>query len=609
MGEKFIQFLTLMCIVTVISGSKINPVPKVSQHKRDWYEKAIFYQIYPRSFMDSNGDGVGDLIGITSKLGHLADMGITGTWLSPIFTSPMVDFGYDIANFTEVAPIFGTMADLRTLFTTAKGLGIKVILDFVPNHSSNLCKWFEWSENRQDGYDDWYVWKDPSDFEDGVPIPPNNWVSVFYGPAWTFSEKRQQFYLHQFDKSQPDLNFRNPVVVEAMKDVLRFWLEMGADGFRVDAINHLFEVEDFSDEPINWWGETDPNSYGYLDHIYTKDLDEMYDMIYQWRELLDKWQATHGGDTRIMMTEAWVNGDLNIRYYQDGERQGSHMPFNFILITDLRDDSKPSDFKKVIDERLHIIPDGKVSNWVLGNHDKNRVGSRYGADMVEGMLAIEMGLPGVAVTYYGEEIGMLDNKDITWEETMDPQACNPGDPSRLDDLSRDPARTPMQWDSTLNAGFSTGRPWLPINSNYQSLNLQNQKIGSTRSTYKFYQDLVKLRLSRTLIYGAYESKVLADDNIFAYRRTKTCAEDKSYLFVINFSNNQYTVDLTQYFGAVEEKIVNISSSNWPQREGFIDPTALQVSSYQVIILQSAGSTRLLVSVTLIFAAIVRFLFI
>ncbi|XP_055710288.1 maltase 2-like [Phlebotomus papatasi] len=609
MSVRLIQLVGIVYLVSVLalsSARQIQSDHKQTQDSKDWYEKAIFYQIYPRSYMDSDGDGVGDLRGITSKLDHLADLGVAGTWLSPIFTSPMKDFGYDIANFTEVDPVFGTMDDIKELFTQAKQRGIKIILDFVPNHSSNLCKWFEWSENRENGYDDWYVWRDPKAWVDGQPVPPTNWVSVFYGPAWTFSEKRQQFYLHQFDYQQPDLNFRNPVVVEAMKDVLRFWLELGADGFRVDAINHLFEIEELLDEPINTWGNTDPNDYGYLDHIYTKDRDETYDMIYQWRELLDDWQRTHGGDTRIMMTEAWVGGEDFVRYYQDGNRQGSHMPFNFDLITDLDGSKRPSDFKRVIDNKLQLIPEGKVVNWVLGNHDKNRVGSRYGVERIEGLLALEMGLPGIAVTYYGEEIGMVDNRDITWEETQDPQACNPQDPSRYQELSRDPERTPMQWDATTNAGFSTGRPWLPVHSNYQTLNLDRQK-ASEYSTYHFYKDLAELRKTSTLVYGAYESKVMANDNIFAYRRTKISDTDTNYLFVINFASTAYTVDLTQSFDNVEETSVALSYSSGSKPSGTIDPTALIVGPHDVIILHS-GCERLLVSITLIFTVVVKFLF-
>ncbi|XP_059617630.1 maltase 2-like [Phlebotomus argentipes] len=606
-----IQLVGILCLaLTLSSAREVKSANKQTEDTQDWYEHAVFYQIYPRSFMDSDGNGVGDIKGITSKLGHLKDLGVTGTWLSPIFTSPMKDFGYDIANFTEVDEIFGTLDDLKELFATAKSMGIKIILDFVPNHSSNLCKWFEWSENRENGYDDWYVWVDAKEIVDGVPVPPTNWVSVFYGPAWTWSEKRQQFYLHQFDYQQPDLNFRNPVVVEAMKDVMRYWLEMGADGFRVDAINHLFEKEPLQDEPENWWGVTDPNDYGFLDHIYTKDLDETYDMIYQWRELLDDWQKQHGGDTRIMMTEAWVDDELFTRYYGASGREGSHMPFNFVLITQLNEHSKPSDFKRVIDERLRIIPDGKFANWVLGNHDKNRVGTRYGAQMVEGMLALEMGLPGVAVTYYGEEIGMLDNKAITWEETQDPQACNPQDPSRYQELSRDPARTPMQWDNSAYAGFSSVTPWLPVNSNYGTLNLARQS-GQDRSVYHFYKDLVAFRQVYDIIYGDYESKVLADDSIFAYRRTSEFnGETSGYVFVINFSGSEHTLDMTQSFDFLAQHniYVDYASSGSSYEQGTkIDPAALVVGPYDALVLGSSGA-KLIMSLTLIFAVVARFLF-
>ncbi|GAB0089225.1 maltase 1-like [Sergentomyia squamirostris] len=603
MSGKVVIVVVIVAILSICSAKDI----RQTQTERDWYEKAIFYQIYPRSFMDSDGNGVGDLKGITSKLEHLADLGVTGTWLSPIFTSPMKDFGYDIANFTEVDPIFGTLDDLKDLFAKAKELGIKIILDFVPNHSSNACKWFEWSENRENGYDDWYVWADPKGFVDGVPQPPTNWVSVFYGSAWTYSEKRQQFYLHQFDASQPDLNFRNPVVVEEMKNVLRYWLEMGADGFRVDAINHLFEVEELQDEEVQE-GATDPLDYGYLHHILTKDLPETYEMIYDWRDFLDEWHTANGGDTKIMMTEAWVDPEQTMRYYQrtDGSRQGSHMPFNFVLITDLWDDSKPSDFKRVIDDRLHIIPEGKVANWVLGNHDKNRVGSRYGAEMVSGMLALEMGLPGIAVTYYGEEIGMLDNKDITWEQTKDPQACNRNNPDELEQFSRDPERTPMQWDATTNTGFTTGTPWLPVHSNYVTLNLAVQK-SSEFSTYQFYKKLVTLRQTDTLIYGAYESKVMANDNVFAYRRTKVSENDDNYLFIINFSSAEYTLDLTESFDNVKETVGHLAATSTArvQPGTTINPEALPVGPHDVIILRS-GSSQLLVSAILIFGVVARF---
>lgn len=241
------------------------------QTKDNWWKKTIFYQIYPRSFKDSNGDGIGDLKGITSKLQYLVDTGIGATWLSPIFESPMVDFGYDVSNFTAIQSEYGSMDDFDGLMAEAKKLEIKIILDFVPNHSSDKCEWFLKSINREPGFEDFYVWHDGRQTDDGLLIPPNNWVSVFYGPAWTWHNERQQFYLHQFTKEQPDLNFRNPLVVEAMENVMKFWLEKGVDGFRVDAVNHLFEDEDFNDEPETGL-DADPNSYGFTNHYYTKDL-------------------------------------------------------------------------------------------------------------------------------------------------------------------------------------------------------------------------------------------------------------------------------------------------------------------------------------------------
>ncbi|XP_055614294.1 maltase 2-like [Uranotaenia lowii] len=243
-----------------------------SDQKRDWWQDTVFYQIYPRSFMDSDGDGIGDLRGITWKLQHLADAGVEATWLSPIFRSPMVDFGYDIQDYTEIQPEYGTMADFEAMMGEANRLGIKIVLDFVPNHSSDQCEWFQKSVARDPEYENYYVWHDGrKNPAGGDPLPPNNWQSVFYGSAWTFHPQRGQFYLHQFTRQQPDLNFRNPAVVERMKQVMRFWLAKGVAGFRIDAVNHLFEVEDFRDEPETG-AEKDPLSYAFTYHYYTKDL-------------------------------------------------------------------------------------------------------------------------------------------------------------------------------------------------------------------------------------------------------------------------------------------------------------------------------------------------
>lgn len=366
----------------------------------DWWQHTVFYQIYPRSFKDSNGDGIGDLKGITSKLPYLADTGITATWLSPIFQSPMVDFGYDISDYKQIQPEYGTMQDFEELIDTAYGLGIKVVLDFVPNHSSDQHEWFKKSAAKEPGFEDFYVWQDGVLQEDGTRVPPNNWQSVFYGSAWEWHEGRQQFYLHQFTKEQPDLNYRNPKVVQAMDDVILFWLNKGVAGFRIDAVNHLFEDEALKDEPIS--GKTkDPLSYDYSKHIYTKDLPEVLEMVQHWRRLLDEYSSKHPErPTRIMMTEAYAGLTQLADYYEDSDGvRGSHLPFNFHFITDVKGDADARDFVYNVEKWLIYMPRGHAANWVMGNHDNPRVASRFGATSVDAMNMLLLTLPGVAVTY------------------------------------------------------------------------------------------------------------------------------------------------------------------------------------------------------------------
>lgn len=343
--------------------------------------------------------------------------------------------------------------------------------------------------------------------------------SVFYGHAWTWNAVRNQYYLHQFAKEQPDLNYRNPAVVEEMKEVLRFWLRKGAAGFRVDAINFLFEEEHMRDEPVRD-GETDDKKYDYLQHIYTQNLDATYDMVYDWRDLLDEWQKVNGGDTRIMMTEAYANEEKTVQFYgsKDGSRKGAHMPFNFVLITELNETSTADQFLSVISSRLAAIPTGQVTNWVMGNHDQPRVGSRYGRQRIDAVMTLVMTLPGIAVTYLGDEIGMVDNRDgISFEQTVDPPGRNAG-PEGYKAVSRDPERTPFQWDDSRYAGFSNGTvdPWLPVNPNYVWLNLKHERTFE-RSTFKYYKQLMELRKEHVIIDGTFEPKVVGG-NVLTYIR-------------------------------------------------------------------------------------------
>lgn len=277
---SFISFVFFACFALAHASSE----------QDEWWRSATFYQVYPRSFKDSDGNGIGDLAGITSKLEYLAQIGVDAIWLSPMFESPMVDNGYDVSDFRKIHHEFGTMDDYVAMIAKADEVGIRIMLDFVPNHSSNKHEWFEKSVRREKPYDEYYTWADPV-YIDGVdePQPPNNWVSVFGGRAWTFNADRQQFYLHQFYPEQPDLNYRNPAMVVEMESVLAFWLDRGAAGFRLDAINHMFEDAELRDEPVNSWAQ--PDTYDYTDHIYTKDLDATYDVVYRFKNFVDNYAA------------------------------------------------------------------------------------------------------------------------------------------------------------------------------------------------------------------------------------------------------------------------------------------------------------------------------
>lgn len=396
-----IRILLFSLLLQQETGSVMSGLVKSeSEDFIDWWQHTVFYQIYPRSFKDSNGDGIGDLRGITSQLQYLADTGISATWLSPIFQSPMVDFGYDISDYKAIQPEYGTMQDFEELIDTAYNLGIKVVLDFVPNHSSDQHEWFLKSAAKEPGYEDFYVWHDGVLQDNGTRSPPNNWQSVFYGSAWQWHEGREQFYLHQFTKEQPDLNFRNPKVVQAMDNVLLFWLNKGVAGFRIDAVNHLFEDEALQDEPLSAKTQ-DPLSYDYTRHIYTRDLPEVLQMVQHWRKLLDDFSAKHPeGPTRIMMTEAYAGLTQLADYYEDESgTKGSHLPFNFHFITDVKGDSDARDYVYNVEKWLIYMPRGHAANWVMGNHDNPRVASRFGPASVDAMNMLLLTLPGVAVTY------------------------------------------------------------------------------------------------------------------------------------------------------------------------------------------------------------------
>jgi alpha-glucosidase len=514
---------------------------------KDWWETAAFYQIYPRSFQDSNGDGIGDLNGITSRLPYLKELGITAFWLSPIFQSPMKDFGYDISDFKAIHSEYGTMEDFENLVRVSKTLGLKVILDFVPNHSSEEHEWFGKSVRREAGFEDFYLWHDGllnPDNPSGTRLPPNNWLSAFKYSAWQWNEERGQFYYHAFAVQQPDLNYRNPAVLKAMRDVLVFWLDKGVDGFRIDAVPNVFEIKadasgNYLDEPLS--GATDDeNSYKYLAHIYTTDQPETTDLVYQWRALMDDYQRQHGGETRVVMTEIYSKINFVMDYYGNATMEGAHMPFNFQFILNLNKASTAVDYKKLADYWMDNMPKGRTANWVMGNHDNNRVASRYGVEKVDGINMFLLTMPGASVTFNGEEIGMTDVW-ISWEDSVDPQACNTNSSVYMT-VSRDPERSPFQWDATTSAGFSTStNTWLPVSPDYRNLNVANQEAAA-RSHLKVFRELTALRKSSKVLQDGSLETFAVNTNVFVIVRR---VDGKGTLVtVINFGGNIETVNLS-----------------------------------------------------------------
>lgn len=443
---------------------------------------------------------------------------MTATWLSPIFTSPMADFGYDVADFYNIDPMFGSMEDFDNLLARANQLNLKIILDFVPNHSSDECDWFVRSAAGEEEYKDFYVWH-TGKVVNGIRQPPTNWISVFRGSQWTWHEGRQAYYLHQFLAKQPDLNYRNPKVVEAMKDVLRFWLRKGVYGFRIDAVPHVFEAAadkngDFLDEPRNEY-VSDPEDYSYLQHIYTTNQPETIDLVYQFREVIEEMNVELGGDDRVLLTEAYAPLDVLMQYYGNGTHNGSQIPFNFELLSNLNINSDAYKYSELLHNWLDNMPEGQVANWVLGNHDQSRIGSRLGTDRIDSINMMLLTLPGISVTYQGEELGMEDVW-ISWEDTVDPQACQ-SNPNEFERLTRDPVRTPFQWNDEPLAGFTDGpKTWLPVADNYKLVNVKRER-GIPLSHLNIYKQLRALRDLPTLKRGDVTVNAVGP-NVLAIKR-------------------------------------------------------------------------------------------
>ncbi len=461
-----------------------------------WWQRGVIYQIYPRSFQDSNGDGVGDLAGIMARLEYLAALGVDAVWISPIYPSPMADFGYDVADYCDIAPIFGTLAQFEQLVGQAHRLGLKVLLDFVPNHTSDRHPWFEQSRSSRDNPKrDWYLWRDPAPGGG----PPNNWLSRMGGSAWEWDETTGQYYYHAFLREQPDLNWRNERVRRAMDDVLRFWLDRGVDGFRVDVLWLLVKDAQFRDNPPNPAYRAGEPEHHRLLQTYTEDQPEVHDIVRSMRATLSEYGE------RVLIGEIYLPVPQLVKYY-GAKGEGADMPFNFQLLGTAW---KASEIARAIADYNNALPEHGWPNWVLGNHDNPRVASRIGASQARVAAVLLLTLWGTPTLYYGDEIGMTDGC-IAPDQAQDPaELRQPGIGQ-----GRDPERTPMQWDGSANAGFTTGRPWLPVGT---STSVQAQ-AGDASSMFSLYRRLLALRRGNAALVQGKTENVAADGDVLTYER-------------------------------------------------------------------------------------------
>src|SRR5215216_6528740 len=465
-----------------------------------WWHRAVLYQIYPRSFRDSDGDGVGDITGLCQRLDHLVELGVDALWLSPVFPSPMADFGYDVADYCDIDPLFGSLADFDALLADSHARGLKVILDLVANHTSDQHSWFQESRaSRTSAKRDWYIWRDPAPGGG----PPNNWLSEFGGGAWEYDAASGQYYLHTFLASQPDLNWRSPEMRNAMYEVVRFWLKRGVDGFRADAIRHLIKDEAFRDNPPNpAYRDGHPPDTAVLP-LYSADRPEAHDVIAGLRGVIDEFPD------RLLIGELNLPFDKLVIYY-GRDLGGLHLPFNFSLL------SAPWHARHLaglIDRYESALPKGGWPNWVLGNHDKPRIASRVGDEQARIAAILLLTLRGTPTIYYGNEIGM-QQVAIRPEQVRDPFEKNvPGQ-----GLGRDGCRTPMQWDGSRYAGFSDVEPWLPLPNRCEADNVATQRQHST-SIYQLHRQLIALRRTRpALSVGTYRPVVASGDLLMFLRQ-------------------------------------------------------------------------------------------
>jgi alpha-glucosidase len=498
-----------------MSNNSADPAPV------PWWERGVIYQIYPRSFQDSDGDGVGDLAGIERRLDYLAELGADAVWLSPIFPSPMADFGYDVSNYVDVDPLFGSLEDFDRLLAAVHRRGLKLLLDFVPNHSSDQHPWFLESRSSLDNPKrDWYIWRDPAPGGG----PPNNWISDFGGSSWEWDETTGQYYLHAFLKEQPDLNWRNRQVREAMLDVMRFWFERGVDGFRIDVMWHMVKAEGLPDNPVNPDHRPEMGEKLKLLQLHSTDQPEVHELAAEFRALADEY-----GD-RLLVGEIVLPLDQMMNYY-GGERPGVHLPFNFQLVEAPWDAAM---LRRMIADYEAALPPRGWPNWVIASHDYPRIAAKLGEAQARVAAMLLLTLRGTPTLYQGDELG-IGKVAIPPERVRDPKELRePGI-----GLGRDPSRTPMAWDRSRHAGFSSVDPWLPLHVDWPVRNVEAESANQG-SMLNLYRALLRLRRAEPALSIGDIELVASKADVLAYYRRHG---DRRLLVALNLTSRRQEAPL------------------------------------------------------------------
>ncbi len=527
--KSFSLALALLLLGLVVALPVVSAQSKpVDAEGHQWWQHAVFQEIYPRSYMDSNNDGIGDLNGITSKMEYLKWLGVDAIWIAPCFPSPQVDFGYDVSDYEAIDPMYGTMDDFTQMEKKGKANNIGILFDFVVNHTSDKHKWFIESESsKTNPYRDWYIWRDGK----GPGQPPNNWTSTFGGSAWQFEAKTNQYYYHYFYPQQPDLNWRNPKVKAAMFDVTRFWYKRGVVGFRLDAVDTLYEDPNLTNNP------TLPGKDEYGDQNqerkYNDKLPEVFQTLAGLRTVANEYNA-------VLIGETWTDNVAGLKRYYGAHHEGIQMPMD-LMFTELKPLSADV-FRKHVGA---VDASGEWPVYVMSNHDIRRAYSRFADgkhddDIAKVMAGMYLTLRGTPIMYYGEEIGMTNNDPTRKEDVRDPI----GKLGWPEQKGRDGERTPMQWSDTPNAGFTNGIPWLPVPMTYQTHNVESEKKDSN-SILNFYKNLLALRHTNpALLDGEYIALNQDDANVYSYLRRY---KGQAVLVVLNMSESpqQISFDLTK----------------------------------------------------------------